>query len=138
MTGQPGPEPVRSSCLVLALGLLAGYGIQRLSAGARRTCRLLLREHPGFFDLWTWEPVLTVAAVAAIGLVAWWTTALATRRTRRLRLRRAAPVVAMTATFTALALLHFAFVGTPAEAARDIVLCSDDNVPPWWPSWLPD
>lgn len=136
MTRDPGPTTARGGCLVLVVGVAAGYGIHRLSAEARSTCRLLLREHPGFFDLWTWEPVLTMAAAVVLSLAAWGLAVFATRRTGH-RARRAAPALAVLVTLAVLALAHFALIGTPAEAARDIPLCPVGNVPPWWPSWLP-
>ncbi len=137
MNRQLGPDPARVSCLVLVVTVCAGYGVYRLSRGARRTCRLLKREHPGFFDLWTWEPVLSVASVAVAGLGVWAVAAALVRPAHQVRVRLAIPSAALAVALVAILLVHFAVIGTPTGVASDNNVCSPDNVPPWWPSWLP-
>ncbi|MQS36320.1 hypothetical protein [Streptomyces katsurahamanus] len=146
---RPAPgAPWAPGCLSLLLGGLAGYGADRLSRAAREECNVILREHPGLFDWWTWSAPLTVIAAAFTGLIAWGLPAALLRWTgRRGRRREAwqrgawrlAPWAVFAGALAALALWHFAWLGTPAAGGNDPDRgrCAVGNVPPWWPDRLP-
>ncbi len=59
-------------------------------------------------------------------------------RTTPRALRVIAPGAALVIALTALALVHFAWLGTPLGVGNDTNGgCAPDNVPAWWPHWLP-
>jgi hypothetical protein len=122
---------------VLLSGALVGYGAYRLSRAARQACAVLLREHPGLFDLWTWEAPLTIAAAALVGLIAWVLPAMALQRHAQRGMRLAVPAASFVLLLAAFALIHFVIVGTPTGMGSDTDACPADHVPPWWPTWLP-
>ncbi|MER5767638.1 hypothetical protein [Streptomyces sp. NPDC001985] len=136
MDPRPRP-PWAAGCLTFLAGGLAGYGAHRLSRAARRTCRLILREHPSIFDWWTWQAPLTIIAASFIGLTAWAIPAALLRRAPRWA-RRIVPGAVFTLALAALVLWHFAWLGTPLRAGTDGGACAADHVPPWWPAWLPE
>ncbi|MGW1035309.1 hypothetical protein ACWD4Z_24360 [Streptomyces antibioticus] len=130
--------PWAAGCSTLLAGALAGYGAHRLSRAARRTCAVIAREHPSLFDLWTWQAPLTVLAGACAGLLAWALPAAALRRREPRPVRLLIPAAVLLATLIALTLVHFAWLGTPLGVGNDTNgTCPPDNVPPWWPGWLP-
>ncbi|MGW4895885.1 hypothetical protein ACWEQL_27065 [Kitasatospora sp. NPDC004240] len=47
------------------------------------------------------------------------------------------PVTLVLLSLAVLAVGCFALLGTPSGYPGDSGLCPADNVPPWWPSWLP-
>ncbi|MET9134277.1 hypothetical protein [Streptomyces antibioticus] len=130
--------PWAAGCATLLAGALAGYGAHRLSRAARRTCAVIAREHPSLFDLWTWQAPLTVLAGAFAGLIAWALPAAALRHGERRYVRVLIPSAVLLTTLIALTLVHFAWLGTPLGVGNDTDGdCPPDNVPPWWPGWLP-
>ncbi|MFD9433112.1 hypothetical protein [Streptomyces sp. NPDC060002] len=130
--------PWVAGCLTLLAGALAGYGAYRLSRAARRSCAVILREHPSLFDLWTWEAPLTVLAAGFTGLAAWALPAGVLRHQKRRYLNLLIPPAVFLAALIALTLVHFAWLGTPLGVGNDTNgNCPLDNVPPWWPEWLP-
>lgn len=129
--------PWAAGFLLLATSGVVGYGTQRLSREARRTCALVLREHPSIFDFWTWEAPLTVIVMALVGLAAWALPATVLRQAPR-PVRLLIPAAVFTLTLATLVLLHFVWLGTPIEGASESPeVCTEDHVPPWWPRWLP-
>lgn len=90
------------------------------------------------FDLWTWEAPLTVLAAGFTGLGAWALPAAMLRHQKRRYLNLLIPPAVFLAALIALTLMHFAWLGTPLGVGNDTNgNCPPDNVPPWWPGWLP-
>ncbi|GLF97988.1 hypothetical protein [Streptomyces yaizuensis] len=86
----------------------------------------------GFFEL----PVAMVGGVL-VSVAAFGAGMLLTRGVRSRRGR-----VIFSATAAALLLGaamwgHFAWQGTPAGVVSDSGRCSQENIPEWWPAWLP-
>jgi hypothetical protein len=50
---------------------------------------------------------------------------------------RLVAIAAGLAAACAMVLFDFAHIGTLAGYPSDSGLCGPDNVPPWWPTWLP-
>ncbi|MEU5220631.1 hypothetical protein AB0G79_31135 [Streptomyces sp. NPDC020807] len=129
--------PWTAGCLTLLAGAAAGYGAHRLSRAARRTCAVVLREHPSLFDWWTWEAPLTVLAATFTALAAW-TVPAAVLRSAPPPVRLLVPGTTLVVALVALALAHFAWLGTPLGVGNDTNgSCAPDNVPAWWPHPLP-
>ncbi|MFI1013305.1 hypothetical protein [Streptomyces sp. NPDC020965] len=137
MKQQRSEPPWATGCLVIIGGAGVGYGAQWVSGEARRSCAVILREHPSLFDGWTWEPLLTVVFGMFLGLVAWGIPAGVVRRRSR-GVRVVVPGVVFGVAMVALVLVHFAWLGTPANVASDRPgVCTEEHVPPWWPELLP-
>ncbi|MFD9715241.1 hypothetical protein [Streptomyces sp. NPDC059076] len=129
--------PWAGGCLSLVGGGVAGYGIHRLSLAARRECRVAQEHRLTVLDWWMWEAPLTVLATAFCGLFGWALAAAVVHRAGSM-VRRVVPAVVFVGVLVALALVHFSWLGTPyALGTISDGACADDNVPPWWPGWLP-
>ncbi|MEU5398657.1 hypothetical protein ABZ348_05085 [Streptomyces sp. NPDC005963] len=116
---------------------VAGYGIHRLSLAARRECRVAQEHRLSVLDWWMWEAPLTVLVTAFCGLFGWALAAAVVHRAGPM-VRRVVPAVVFVGVLVALALVHFSWLGTPyAMGTVSEGTCGDDNVPPWWPGWLP-
>ncbi|MDT0380725.1 hypothetical protein RM572_18390 [Streptomyces sp. DSM 42041] len=127
-------------CLGTLAGTAAGAAAWQLSDAARRYCGSY-PEH-GWWGLHPGGPALPASLVAgALVAAAAQVLVLLALRGRDVGARRAVTVTALAVT-VALALLtwaHFAwwgtvpFPGAPSNSGR----CGPDNVPDWWPAWLP-
>ncbi|MFE5677146.1 hypothetical protein ACFQ7B_24615 [Streptomyces erythrochromogenes] len=124
------PPPRRTALLPPAAAALvggaAGYLAHALAANARAYCDAGW-EQGGRFEL-TFEMLFLVPGCALLALL----LALSTRRLPLLL--RAVPVLAVLA---GVVLWYFAVKGTLAGYPGDSGRCGPDNVPPWWPGWLP-
>lgn len=131
----------------VAAGALAGLGFggayvdYRLVVAARAYCDAGFEAGGRFelnFHLLTRLGLMPVVALAtgALGVLLY----LVSSR-RKGRAGRVAGVVLGVAVALAgpigLVLYDFAVTGTLAGYPGDSGLCGPDNVPPWWPSWLP-
>ncbi|MFE5855766.1 hypothetical protein ACFQ61_21485 [Streptomyces sp. NPDC056500] len=98
----------------------------------------MAQEHRlSVLDWWMWEAPLTVLAGTFGGLFAWALAAAVVHRAGG-AMRRLVPPLVFIGALVALALVHFSYVGTPyALGTISDGACADDNVPPWWPGWLP-
>lgn len=136
MTGNPAPAPVPDSrrtwphaLSMVASGLLgaaAGCLATALAARARAYCDAGW-DVGGVTELNLLLPVLVVGFALCGVLVAMLTP-------RRHPLLRMVPVVLV---LGVLVLWFFAVRGTLDGYPGDSGLCGPDNVPPWWPGWLP-
>ncbi|SEE23349.1 hypothetical protein SAMN05428939_7815 [Streptomyces sp. TLI_105] len=89
-------------------------------------------------DWWTWEAPLTVVTAAFTGLAAWAIPASLLPRTTPQALQRFIPGVTLVGALATLTLLDFAWLGTPLGVGNDTNgTCASDNIPVWWPHWLP-
>lgn len=128
--------PAGPGCLtpVLAgLGGLAGaYADYRLVAAARLYCDA--GAEPGHMFALNLEMILRFVLLPLIcaGLAAG-----ATRASSRRGVRVALSVTVVLILVGAVIMVDFALLGTLDGYPGDSGLCGPDNVPPWWPSWLP-
>lgn len=108
-------------------GALAGYLAYALAANARAYCDAGW-EAGGRFGLLFEMVVMLVPGCALLAALVW------------LLARRVNPAVGVAAVVLVLAVVvvwYFAAEGTLAGYPGDSGLCGPDNVPPWWPGWLP-
>lgn len=117
----------RQGVVVAALaGAFAGYLAHALAANARAYCDAGW-EAGGKFEL-TFEMIGLVPGCAVLAVLVW------------LLARRVNPVVGVAAVLLVLAVIvvwYFATQGTLDGYRGESGLCGPDNVPPWWPAWLP-
>ncbi|MEV0989481.1 hypothetical protein [Streptomyces sp. NPDC049949] len=107
-------------------GAVAGYLAHDLAANARAYCDAGW-EAGGRFELF-FEMLLLVPGCAVLALLVW------------LLARRVNPVAGVAAVVLVLSVVvvwYFATQGTLDGYPGDSGLCGPDNVPPWWPAWLP-
>ncbi|MFF3859228.1 hypothetical protein [Streptomyces sp. NPDC002209] len=123
----PGQRAARLQLAGAALvGAVAGFTASRLAANARAYCDAGW-EAGGKFEL-NFEMLFLVPGCAVLALVL-------ALLTRRLPLPvRAVPILAALA---AVVVWYFAVTGTLDGYPGHSGLCGPDNVPPWWPAWLP-
>lgn len=133
----------------VAAGVMAGVGLggayldYQLAAAARAYCDAAFEAGGRFelnFLLVTRLGLMPVVALVTgmLGLLLYLVLSLPKAMGRA---GRVAGVVLGVAVALAgpigLVLYDFAVTGTPAGYPGDSGLCGPDNVPPWWPSWLP-
>ncbi|MFB7476091.1 hypothetical protein [Kitasatospora sp. NPDC056184] len=116
-------------------GLAVGFAAAFLVASARRWCDAAWEPpHRFTFVLAEWPAMELLCLVTA---VAAWAGA------RRLTVglptawRGLVPAALVLSALAVAAVACFAVLGTPSGYPGDSGLCTADNVPPWWPSWLP-
>lgn len=107
-------------------GLAAGCGAIALASRAREYCDAGA-DPGGRFELTLTLLPLTVAFAVVALLVAF----LLDRQPAALQLGTVLVVLA------GLTVLYFAVRGTLDGYPGDPTRCGPDNVPPWWPDWLP-
>ncbi|MFB6809145.1 hypothetical protein [Streptomyces sp. NPDC056387] len=123
----PGRRAARLQLAGAALtGAVAGCSASRLAAHARAYCDAGW-EAGGKFEL-NFEMLFLVPGCAALALG----LALLTRR-----LPLPVRAAAILASLAAVVVWYFAVRGTLDGYPGDSGLCGTDNVPPWWPAWLP-
>ncbi|MFI6146531.1 hypothetical protein [Streptomyces sp. NPDC051109] len=108
-------------------GAVAGCLARDLAADARASCDAG-REAGGRFELF-FEMLLLVPGCAVLALLVW------------LPARRVNPAVggvaAVVLVLSVVVVWYFATQGTPDGYRGESGPCGPDNVPPWWPAWLP-
>lgn len=131
-TARPSPVPrsraKRFFTLATAVlaGLAAGCAAISLASHAREYCDAGA-DAGGRFEL-----VLTLLPLTlGFGVVALLVAFLLDRQPVALRLGTVLVVLA------GLTVLYFAVRGTLEGHPGDLERCGPDNVPPWWPGWLP-
>ncbi|GAA2923420.1 hypothetical protein [Streptomyces enissocaesilis] len=126
-----------AGCFTGLAGAVAGAGSWALSDSARKYCGSYVEGQlgtggSGIFELLVAMMGGMLVSVAAFGagmLLTWGV------RSRWGRVIFSAAATALL--LGALAWGHFAWQGTPAGAVSDSGRCSQENIPEWWPAWLP-
>ncbi|MFJ9645980.1 hypothetical protein ACWEPM_33465 [Streptomyces sp. NPDC004244] len=111
---------------VALLGAGAGYLAHVLAANARAYCDAGW-EAGGKFEMF-FQMVGLVPGCAVLAVLVW------------LLARRVHPTVGVAAVLLVLGTVvvwYFATQGTLDGYRGDAGSCGPDNVPPWWPGWLP-
>jgi hypothetical protein len=126
-----------AGCLLGLTGAVAGTFSWMLSDNARKYCGSYVEGQLGIGGSGAFElPVAMfggmVASMAAFGVVMF-----LTRGTRAIRGRIFFSVAASFLLLGILTLGQFAWLGTPASNLGDSGRCSEENIPEWWPAWLP-
>ncbi|MFD7625887.1 hypothetical protein ACFV7Q_07550 [Streptomyces sp. NPDC059851] len=117
---------IEGAVVVALVGAGAGYLAHALAANARAYCDAAW-EAGGRFGMFV-QMVGLVPGCAVLAVLVW------------LLARRVHPMVGVAAVLLVLAVVvvwYFATEGTPAGYRGDSGLCGPDNVPLWWPGWLP-
>ncbi|MFB6615865.1 hypothetical protein ACIGFK_26115 [Streptomyces sp. NPDC085524] len=129
---RPAPKKpsFRKRCLTLGpaglVGSAAGFAAITLASRSREYC------HAGADAGGRMELSLTLLPLAVVfGVVALLVAFLLDRQPVALQLGTVLVVLA------GLTVLYFAVRGTLAGYPGDLAKCGPDNVPPWWPGWLP-
>ncbi len=108
-------------------GAFAGYLAHLLAANARAYCGAGWEKGGGRIELF-FEMLLLVPGCALLAVLLW------------LPARRAHPTAGVVAALLALVVVvlwYFATRGTLDGVRGNSGLCGPNNVPPWWPGWLP-
>ncbi|MFJ8043404.1 hypothetical protein ACIRBX_23195 [Kitasatospora sp. NPDC096147] len=135
--GARGPAVLRHAAAagVVLLGVAGGYGATVLAASARSYCDAAWEpQHRLVFTMVDWPVMQLFGLLMAVG--AW---AGARHLTARLPIawRGLLPAGLVLLALAVLTVGSFAYFGTLDAYPGDSGLCPPDNVPPWWPTWLP-
>ncbi|MEW1636950.1 hypothetical protein AB0469_23080 [Streptomyces sp. NPDC093801] len=108
-------------------GAIGGYLTHLMAANARAYCDAGW-EAGGKFEMFFQMVLMLVPGCALLAALVWWFAG---------RVNPAAGVAAVVLVLAVVAVWYFATQGTPVGTRGESGLCGPDNVPPWWPGWLP-